>query len=268
MTTSTTGSTEQNVKLLCAALCVAFAGCSASSVTPAIRSAASTARRPNAATTTTLHVVVPPHSQPKGLTLLLFASGERPALATIPLRTGGSCVKSDVGVECTASLDNLTPGTHELRAVVKAPSTKPSVTRLFVNVADCAANTLKLALYRRAAKIAVASEDPNVIRRAHGYFGPFGSGTFNVTAVDSGGNTLVGPIGPVLSATSSNQHVHERFSQPNTLSLSLDGSVPFDRLFRSRIVLSAGDARYRFRFEAEFTTWPTVPPSPTPAPCS
>lgn len=264
---STTGSTARSAKVLFAALCAALAGCSLGSETPAGSHAA--ALRANASTTATLHVIVPPHSgQPKGLTLFLVVPGDRRADATIPLRIGGSCIQTDIGLECSAPIDNLTAGTHDLRIVLKAPSAKPAIAHVFVNIADCAANTIDLALYRRAARVAIASEDPNVIRRAGGYFGPFGSGTFNVAAIDGGGNTIVGLDAPAIAVKSSNGKIHAQWAGPNTLSLSLDGGVPFDSMFRGHVSLNAGAAQNRFTFETEFTTWPTASPSPSPAPCS
>lgn len=217
-----------------------------------------------------LRVIDPPHSgQPKGLTLFLFVPGDRRANVTIPLQAGGSCIRTGIGLECTAPVKNLIAGSYDLRIVVTAPSTKPSIAHVFVNIADCAANTIKLALYRRPARISIVSEDPNVVRRAGGYFGPFGRGTFAVTALDGDGNTIVGSGTPAISVKSSNRNILATFAAgQNHLALALDGEVPFDELFRSRITLASDGVRRRFDFEAEFTTWPTAPPSPTPAPCS
>lgn len=209
--------------------------------------------------------VYPRGRAPRAIDLTVIAPEHPRVVQTIALP---ACPSRNHVLQCTVTMP-LTPGTHILD--VKTSGTdavRLSNNRIFVNIRDCQLNFINLSLYRAAASIGVASEDPNVVWRSGNFFGPFGGGTFWVTATDADGNDIVGPNAPQLSVHSSESKIHALLTDDNTLSLSLDGSVPFDTRFHSRITISSGTAKKAFGFSTEFTTWPTVTPSPTPAPCS
>lgn len=214
------------------------------------------AASPFAATTTTLHILVPKSSfKPKAKTLTVVIDGKSSTARSITLEAGKNALALP-----------LEAGTHLLTITTAASGKRLSTNKLFVKIGDCVANDFYLALYEAPAEITVFPENLDIAGSVKtGFTSHFGEGLFDIVALDVKDRILVGPGSPSYTVSSSNAKISAAISAPDTLALAT--SVPFDQVTKAKIAVKTAGAKRRFDFATEFTTWPTPSPTPSPARC-